>query len=139
MAESTAPSSSNVSAAREWIWFAAWAGFGCLASLAATSFFLALAPLLAAAAIAATPPGIRRNAFGLLAGAAYIPLWVAWVNRQGPGIVRWHTATSSGWQTESDPKPWLVAGVTMIAVAVAGQLLIHRFLRRRGAEPVRPR
>jgi hypothetical protein len=139
MAESMAPSASNVSAAREWAWFAAWAGFGCLASLAATSFFLALAPLLAAAAIAATPPALRRNAFGILAGAAYIPLWVAWVNRQGPCIVRWHAVNSGGWQTESDPKPWLLAGFTLIAVAVAGQILIHRHLRRRGAEPVQPR
>jgi hypothetical protein len=98
-----------------------------------------VAPLLAAAAIAATPPALRRNAFGILAGAAYIPLWVAWVNRQGPCIVRWHAVNSGGWQTESDPKPWLLAGLTLIAVAVAGQILIHRHLRRRGAEPVQPR
>jgi hypothetical protein len=139
VAESTARNSDNASRVRKWAWFAAWAGFGCLASLAATSFFLALAPLLATAAIAVTPPAIRRNAFGILVGAAYIPLWVAWLNRQGPGIVRWHAVNSGGWQTESDPKPWLLAGLTMIAVAVAGQILIHRRLRRHGAEPVRPR
>jgi hypothetical protein len=139
MAESTARSSDNTSPVREWAWFVAWAGFGCVASLTATSFFLALAPILAAAAIAATPPAIRRNAFGMPAGAAYIPLWVAWVNRQGPGIVRWHAVNSGGWQTESDPKPWLLAGLALIAAAVAGQILIHRHLRRRGAEPVRPR
>lgn len=133
MAESTARSSDDIPWAREWAWFAAWAAFGCLVSLAATSLFIALAPILAAAAIVVTPPAIRRNAFGLLAGAAYIPLWVAWVNRQGPGIVRWHTATSSGWQTESAPKPWLVAGVTMIAVGVAGQILLHRVVKRRSA------
>ena len=77
----------------------------------------------------------------MLAGATYVPLWVAWVNRQGPGIVRLvgHAVNSGGWQTESDPKPWLLAGLTMIAVAVAGQILIHRQLRRRGAAPARPR
>jgi len=133
VAESTPRSSDNVPWATEWAWFAAWAGFGCLVSLAATSLFIALAPFFAAAAIAVAPPAIRRNAFGLLVGAAYIPLWVAWVNRQGPGIVRWHTAMSSGWQTASNPKPWLVAGVTMIAVGVAGQLLLHRLVRRRSA------
>jgi hypothetical protein len=124
---------------KEWAWFAAWAGFGCLASLVATSFFLVLAPFLAAAAIAVTPRAIRRNAFGMLVGAAYIPLWVTWVNRHGPGIARWHAVNSGGWQTESDPKPWLLAGLTMVGVAVAGQILIHRRLRRHGAEPVRPR
>jgi hypothetical protein len=133
VAESTARSSDNVSWATEWAWFAAWAGFGCLVSLAATSLFIALAPFLAAAAIAVAPPAIRRNAFGLLVGAAYIPLLVAWGNRQGPGIVRWRAAMSSGWQTEFDPKPWMVAGVTMIAVGVAGQLLLHRLVRRRNA------
>ena len=133
MAEATACSTERAPVATEWAWFAAWAGFGCLASLAATSLFIALAPALAAVAVAVAPRAIRRNAFGVLAGAASIPVLVAWSDRQGPGIVRWHTAMSSGWQTESDPKPWLAVGLIMIAVGIAGQLLLHRLVGRGSA------
>jgi len=40
-------------------------------------------------------------------------LYVAWVQRAGPGTTCWHTATASGCDQHLNPLPWLLAGIAM--------------------------
>jgi hypothetical protein len=60
----------------------------------------------------------RRGAFGLLAGAGAISLFVAWLNRFGPGTVVSRTSTSVSVTSYWDPRPWLAAGVILIVAGV---------------------
>jgi hypothetical protein len=103
-----------------WAWFIAWALLGSAAALGAVSFGPFL--LLPAAALGLSlwsRPGARRSAFGLLTGAGALLLYVAWVQRDGPGTTCWHTATASGCDQHLNPLPWLVAGAALV---VAGFL-----------------
>jgi O-antigen/teichoic acid export membrane protein len=60
-----------------------------------------------------------RSAFGLLVGMGLLSLYVAYVQRKGPGTVSWHTATASGSDTYLDPRPWLAAGLLLIVIGIA--------------------
>jgi hypothetical protein len=44
-------------------------------------------------------------------------LYVAYVQRRGPGTVCWHTATASGCDQYLNPWPWLVAGAAFVIVS----------------------
>jgi hypothetical protein len=74
---------------------------------------LLLGPVAVAGALMASRPTIRRSALGLLSGAGALLLYVAWVQRAGPGTTCWHTATASGCDEHLNPLPWLLAGVAM--------------------------
>src|SRR6266487_6260892 len=96
-------------------WFWAWALLGSAAALAAVS----LGPILAAPVVVigwlmGSRPSARRSAFGLLSGAGALLLYVAWVQRAGPGTTCWHTQTASGCDQHLNPLPWLVAGVALV-------------------------
>ena len=68
---------------------------------------------------------LDRSAWGLLCGFGLLSLYVAWVQRHGPGTVTWHTATASGGATYMDPRPWFVAGLLLIAIGIVA-FLWHR-------------
>jgi hypothetical protein len=105
-----------------WGWFCAFAGIGVAAALGAVSLgILALVPALAAAAVLLSRPKIRRSAFGLLSGAGFLLLYVAWVQREGPGTTCWHTATASGCDQHLNPLPWLALGILLAFAGAAGQ------------------
>jgi hypothetical protein len=74
---------------------------------------LLLGPVAVAWALMASRPTIRRSALGLLSGAGALLLYIAWVQRAGPGTTCWHTATASGCDEHLNPLPWLLAGVAM--------------------------
>jgi hypothetical protein len=63
---------------------------------------------------------------GLLTGAALPVLYVAWLNRDGPGQVCSRTATTETCADEWSPRPFVVAAIEL---AVAGLVVL---LRRRG-------
>ena len=96
-------------------WFWAWALLGCAGALAALSLGpILLAPVIAIAWLMESRSSIRRSAFGLLSGAGALLLYVAWVQRAGPGTTCWHTAPASGCSQHLNPLPWLLIGLAML-------------------------
>jgi hypothetical protein len=112
-----------------WSWFAVWAAVGCACAFGLVSF---IAPALALAVLVAVALLVWRRhdlepAVGLTCGVGALLLLVAWLQRKGPGTVAWHTATASGWDTYLDPRPFLAAGLMLLAIGI----VTFAFLRRR--------
>ena len=95
-------------------WFWAWAVLGCAAALGLVSLgVLVLAPTAIVGGLMASRPTIRRSAFGLLSGAGVLLVYIAWLQRAGPGTTCWQTATASGCDEHLNPLPWLLAGLCL--------------------------
>jgi hypothetical protein len=131
-----------VTAPRPRIWpFFAWAAVGagaCLALLGVLSIGLFVLPLVLAALIALLlwPGGRTVAALGAVSGLGLVPLFVAYLNRGGPGNVCTTTATSQSCTTEWSPWPWLGAGLALVALgAVAFGLLRARLSQAPSAPP----
>jgi hypothetical protein len=91
-----------------------WALLGCAAALGFVSLgVLVLAPVAIVGALMASRPTIRRSTFGLLSGAGILLLYVAWLQRAGPGTTCWRTATASGCDQHLNPLPWLLVGIAL--------------------------
>ena len=102
-------------------WFWAWAFVGFAAAVGFVSLgVLILAPVAAVAAVMASRPAIRSSAFGFVTGAGLLLVYVAWLQRAGPGTTCWHTATASGCDEHLNPLPWLFAGLVLVAAGVVG-------------------
>ena len=102
-----------------WSWFFAWALLGSASALGTVSLGPLLLVLTALIGVFLwRRPGVRRSAFGLLSGAGTLLLYVAWVQRHGPGTTCWHTATASGCDQHLNPLPWLIAGVALMVTGV---------------------
>lgn len=98
-----------------WGWFSVWALLGSAAALGTVSLgSLLLAPSVLVGVFLWVRSGVRRSAFGLLTGAGILLLYVAWVQREGPGTTCWRTATASGCDQHLNPLPWLVAGAALV-------------------------
>jgi hypothetical protein len=63
---------------------------------------------------------------GLLTGCGLIPLYVAYLNRAGPGNVCTTTATGGSCTQEFSPWPWVAAGLFLVAAGVTLGLLRRR-------------
>ena len=104
---------------------------GCVAVLGTLSVQVFIAPLAAVVVLALIARHIvSRAAFGLFTGIGAACLLVAYLNRRGPGLVAWHTATSAGADEYLDPRPWLAAGLAFAAIGLAA-FLWHRRDRTR--------
>jgi hypothetical protein len=102
-----------------WSWFFVWALLGSAAALGTVSLGpLLLVPTALLGVFLWRRSGVRRSAFGLLSGAGALLLYVAWVQRDGPGTTCWHTATASGCDQHLNPLPWLIAGIALIVAGV---------------------
>jgi hypothetical protein len=100
--------------------FSAWAIVGGLAALGLVSLGpVALGPALLAGAALSANKSARRQRAGLLAGVGLLCVFIAYVQRRGPGTTSWHTATASGSDQHLNPIPWLVFGLLLIVVAAA--------------------
>ncbi len=115
----------NVPDRRAWVWFSVWVAAGAGAAWVALGLFgvaFAIAVVVGMVVLEA----IRRlssSAFGFLCGIGALCLYVAWLNRLGPGTVETRTATSVFSETLMDPRPWLVVGLALIAAGLAGLLV----------------
>ena len=104
---------------RGWSWFFVWALLGSAAALGTVSLGpLLLVPTALLGVFVWRRRDARRSAFGLLTGAGILLLYVAWVQRDGPGTTCWHTATASGCDQHLNPLPWLIVGVALVVAGV---------------------
>ena len=105
-----------------WAGFFAWAVFGAVTALGTVSFpTLALLLIIIGGSIAAFRPALRRSWIGALSGAGALYLFVAYVQRRGPGTVCGHTATASGCDQYLNPWPWLVFGAALVLTGLVVQ------------------
>ncbi len=72
--------------------------------------------------------GVGPALTGIISGAAAPLLYVAWLNRDGPGSHCTVTATSSSCTDEWTPWPFVVVAVAMVVAGVVS------FVRLRGAQ-----
>ena len=104
-------------------WFWAWAAVGSAGAVGLVSLGpVALVPAVIAAAAMLRSQRGQRSMFGLLTGAGLLSLFVAYVQRAGPGTTCWHTATASGCDQHLNPIPWLVAGLLLVLGGVVGHV-----------------
>jgi len=103
-------------------WFWAWAFVDFAAALGFVSLgVLMLLPVLVVGGALAHRPSSRSSAFGLLTGAGLVLIFVAWLQRDGPGTTCWQTATASGCDEHLSPLPWVAAGLVLIVAGLVGQ------------------
>ena len=101
-------------------WFLAWVGVGVGFALGVSALGVFAVPLaLVATVLLIVFHHADRSALGVLAGVGLLSLYVAYVQRRGPGTVTWHTSTASGSEQYLDPRPWLVVGIVLVLVGVA--------------------
>lgn len=106
------------------VWFWAWAAVGAVAAIGLVSLGLgplALVPATIAAAALSRNASARRSAAGVLAGAGFLSLFVAYVQRDGPGTTCWRTATAGGCDQHLNPIPWLILGLALVLGALVVQ------------------
>ncbi|MET7480201.1 hypothetical protein ABZT17_38445 [Streptomyces sp. NPDC005648] len=117
-----------------WPWFGAWFTVGALASLGVLTvltvgvFLLPVA--LAAAVLVATRHSSSAGLPGLLSGLGVPLLYVAFLNRGGPGDVCTTTANSQSCVDEYNPWWWLAAGTVLLLAGV-----VISVVRQRGRNP----
>jgi 4-amino-4-deoxy-L-arabinose transferase-like glycosyltransferase len=103
-------------------WFWAWTAVGVAGALGVISLGpIALLPSVTAGLVMSRSPSASRSAFGLLAGAGLLSLYVAFVQRDGPGTTCWHTAVANGCDQHLNPIPWLVSGIVLVIGSVIAQ------------------
>jgi MYXO-CTERM domain-containing protein len=100
----------------------AWALSGVLLTVglgaAFTPWVLLSVPALGLVLLLGLRCGFDRRAWTALAGAAWLPLWLAWLDRSGPGDVCTGSTEAMSCSTTGDPWPWLGAGVLMVVAAL---------------------
>ena len=109
-----------------------WAVVGALVSVGiaalATVGIALLALAITLAVVGVLVPALRgQPSLGLVGGLAVAPLWIAWLNRDGPGDVCTTTATTQSCAEQWSPWPFAVVGVALVVACV---LLIRRARNR---------
>jgi hypothetical protein len=97
--------------------FLVWCVIGAAASLGVLSL-LTIGPFLLLLTLVLSGLLLWRVGFGwaaagMISGAGLPVLYVAWLNRQGPGEVCTRTARSLSCEDEWSPWPFVVAGVVV--------------------------
>lgn len=109
-----------------WVVVGAVLGFGVAGLLTIGIFVLPVGLVLAA--VGARQPALRTRAVGgVLAGVGLVGLYLAWLNRGGPGTVCHTTATSSECADRWSPWPFVAVAVLLMVTSVA----VLRLLRDR--------
>jgi hypothetical protein len=115
---------------RPYVWFAAWLVVGAGAALGTISVIgvIVLPVTTALAVLLATRRGSFAGIAGVVSGLGLPLLYVAYLNREGPGTV---CRTLSGGVGEScvdefSPWPWLVVGALFLVGGVAVFANQHR-------------
>ncbi|MFL5963717.1 MAG: hypothetical protein ACJ757_12575 [Gaiellaceae bacterium] len=109
-------------------WFAAWIVVGCALAFGAISFAVGPLVFIPAAVIAVLmvrSPAARPFAYGAPIGVGLLLLFVAYMNREGPGTTCWEDGTTMGCGQHLNPLPWLLLGVAF----VVGGFVAYRLRR----------
>jgi hypothetical protein len=99
-------------------WFWTWAIVGLGFGLGISTVGTFTVPLALIAVFFLTRRGPVRGAFGALTGAGAVFLYIAYVQRQGPGTTCYTTATGGGCDEHLNPLPWLVIGLVLFVAGV---------------------
>jgi 4-hydroxybenzoate polyprenyltransferase len=113
--------------------FVAWLAIGagaCLALLTPLTIglFVLVVVIVGLAVLVRRGGGIDAGVTGLLTGAGMLALYIAYLNRHGPGEICGHSATEHHCRTEWSPWPWLFVGLLLVAAGV----VLFRVLARGG-------
>ena len=114
--------------ASPWVLTLWWGAIGALVSFGVAGL-ASIGPFLLAGAavlvgIAVAEPALRRPCVpGLLVGLSIAPLYIAWLNRSGPGLVCTTSARSSSCLDQWSPWPFVATGVLLAAGGLG--LLVH--------------
>ena len=101
-----------------WLWVLLGVAFGlCLTSL---GVLIAL-PLIALTVLMVSQRRLRSSWLGVLVGFGALLLFVAYLQREGPGVTCWQTATASGCDEHLNPLPWLVGGILFVTAGLVAQ------------------
>jgi hypothetical protein len=131
--------------ARPAIWpFGAWAVVGagaCLALLTAFTIGIFVLPLVIAATAALLGWRVSRTvaAVGVVSGLGLVPLYVAYLNRDGPGEICSTTSQGQECTTAWSPWPWLVAGLLLVGAGIVVFAALRSGFSLRAAGPSRRR
>ena len=100
-------------------WMAVGAGlcFGVLAILSIGVFVLAITAV--GTFFLARRSDARAGVAGLISGFGLPLLYVAFLNRSGPGTICTATATSTSCADQWSPWPWLLTGSALVVVGLA--------------------
>ncbi|MFE2582148.1 hypothetical protein [Streptomyces sp. NPDC059378] len=111
-------------------WFCVWFVVGALGSLGLLTVLtvgLYLLPVaVAAGALLAVRRGSSAGLPGLVSGLGVPLLYVAFLNRDGPGNVCTTTASGQSCVDEFDPWPWLAAGTVLFLAGIVLAVLLRR-------------
>ena len=121
-----------------WLWFGAWFIVGGLASLSLLTvltigLYLLPVTVVAAALLVTTRHDSSVGLPGLVSGLGIPLLYVAFLNRGGPGNVCTTTATGQSCVDEYNPWLWLAAGVVLLLAGVVFGAVQRRRTARPGA------
>jgi hypothetical protein len=113
-------------------WFFAWTAVGAgyaFAILAALSIGVyVLAITVVATVLLVRSPSASSGLTGIVSGLGLPLLYVAFLNRSGPGTVCTTTLTGQSCVDEWSPWPWLLAGVLLV-VAGCGWFAVRSYRR----------
>ena len=98
-----------------WLW--AIVGVGLALSMSSLGLILGL-PVVVLAVLMARHPRLRPAWLGVLVGVGALLLFVAYLQREGPGFTCWQKENSSGCDSHLDPRPWLIAGILFVAAGL---------------------
>ncbi len=99
-----------------WLVVGALAGLGVAALLTIGPLLLVVAGLLALAG--ARIPALRGGVAAIPAGVGLVALYLAWLNRSGPGDVCETTATEVHCSQQWSPWPFVAVAALLVAVSV---------------------
>lgn len=110
-----------------WVWFAAWLIVGAVYAFSFLSFAgLFTLPIAILLTILLARTGSSSAGLpGLVSGLGLPLLYIAYINREGPGNVCHSTATSQTCSEEWSPWPWLLVGMILL-IAGFGIAVVRR-------------
>ena len=117
-----------------WAWFACWllvgAGYAFALLSLLTIGLLVLVVAVAGTVLLLIRPSARRGVPGLIAGAGLPALYVAFLNRSGPGEVCTSTGTGQACTDQWSPWGWLVGGLVLLLLGFATFIWVTARRRR---------